>query len=127
MGEMQPEREHQFEDNNSNNGEFKNRKYRQVERGGWMTFHMKVNKNQPFALVFEYWGGESGSKTFDILVEDSVIATENLSVLSKSKFVNKTYEVPAALVKDKETIRVKVLPHEGHRGGPVYTVRTVKR
>jgi len=126
MGEMQPERDHQFEDNNATNGEFKNRKYREVERGGWMTFNMKTNNNQPFALVFEYWGGYSGSKTFDILVEDSVIATENVSAISKAKFVNKTYQVPAQLVKDKESIRVKVLPHEGHRGGPVYTVRTVK-
>ena len=42
-----------------------------------------------------------------------MIATENISAIAKSKFVNITYQVPAELVGDKEIVRVKVLPHVG--------------
>ena len=127
LGEMQPERDHQFDGDKINPGEFKSKKFREVDRGGWMAFTMKTIKNQPISLVFEYWGGYSGSKTFDIQVEGQVIATENISAISMSKFIDKTYDVPESLVGDKEMIQVKILPHEGHRGGPVFTVRTVKR
>jgi uncharacterized protein len=127
LGEMQPERDHQLADDKGSVGEFKNRKFHEVDRGGWMTFTMKTVKNQPISLVFEYWGGYSGSKTFDILVNDQVIATENITAIFKSRFVNVTYDVPSELVANKESMVVKILPQQGHRGGPIFSVRTVKR
>jgi uncharacterized protein len=126
LGEMQPERDHQFDGENTSPNEFKSRKFREIERGGWMSFNMKIIKGQPVALVFEYWGGYNGSKTFDILVEDQIIATENISKISKSKFVDITYDVPQNLIENKDIIKVKIVPHTGHRGGPVFSVRTVK-
>jgi len=126
LGEMQPERNHSFESNNVWVNELKTKKFREIDRGGWMSFKMKTIKNQPIALVFEYWGGYSGSKTFDILVEGQVIATENISKFGKSKFIDVAYEVPENLIKNKENFDVKIVPHKGHRGGPIFNVRTVK-
>jgi hypothetical protein len=59
-------------------------------------------------LVFEYWGGFSGSKTFDIMVEDEIIATENISSIGKSKFVDFKYSIPDELIRGKEKINVKL-------------------
>ena len=59
--------------------DFQGRNARGAERGGWLAFDMKVMNGQPMALVIEYWGGFTGSKTFDILVNDQKIATENIS------------------------------------------------
>ena len=36
-------------------------------------------------------------------------------------------EIPEALIAGKKHITVKVVPHEGHRGGPVFGIRTVKK
>jgi hypothetical protein len=126
-GEMQPERNHNFKDLKSWTGENKNRKFREVDRGGWFTCEMKVNKNEPANLVVEYWGGYTGSKTFDILADDVRIATENISNKKPGEFFDVTYEIPENLLSGKNKITVKFLPHEGHRAGPVFGVRTVKK
>ncbi|HPR33216.1 MAG TPA: glycoside hydrolase family 127 protein [Prolixibacteraceae bacterium] len=126
LGEMQPERDHHFEGERCWNDEFKGKKYREIDRGGWMSFTMRTLPNEPNSLVFEYWGGYSGSKTFDILVEGERIATENISALSKSKFIDIAYPIPDRLTIGRGKVDVKLVPHYGHRGGPVFTVRTIK-
>jgi len=126
-GEMQPERDHNF------NGEkvtimedFKNRKARGAERGGWLAFDMKVSKGKPMALVLEYWGGFTGSKTFDILIDDYLIATENISGKKDGTFIDVHYKIPSELIVKSNTITIKLAPHEGHRAGPFFYARTIK-
>jgi uncharacterized protein len=126
IGEMQPERDHHFDGEKTWAWELKSKKFREVDRDGWMSFKMKVTKGKPVALVLEYWGGFSGSKTFDIMVEGKVIATENISKISKSKFVDISYDIPDNLLKNKDFINVKIVPQKGHRAGPVFSVRTIK-
>jgi DUF1680 family protein len=126
-GEMQPERNHNFKDLKSWTGENKNRKFREVDRGGWFTCEMKVIKNEHVNLVVEYWGGYTGSKTFDILIDDVKIATENISNKKPGEFLDVIYEIPENLLLGKNKITVKFLPHEGHRAGPVFGVRTIKK
>jgi DUF1680 family protein len=125
-GEMQPERDHNFKDSKTWVGENKNRKFREIDRGGWFSCDMKVGKNQPAHLVVEYWGGYTGSKTFDIWVNDTKIATENISNKKPGEFIDVVYEIPQNLVSGENKITVRFVPHEGHRGGPVFGVRTVK-
>lgn len=126
-GEMQPEREHNFKDSKTWTGENKNRKFREVDRGGWFSCEMKVDKNEPIDLVVEYWGGYTGSKTFDILVDDTKIATENISNKQPGEFIDVVYDIPKILVSGQNKITVKFVPHEGHRVEPVFGVRTVKK
>lgn len=126
IGEMQPERDHNFKDEKTWVNEYKSKKFREADRGGWFSFDMKIEKNKNAQLVVEYWGGFNGSKTFDILVDGRVIATENISNKAPGKFIDVHYEIPAELLKGKEKIKIKFVPHEGHRAGPVFTVRTVK-
>ena len=126
MGEMQPERDHNFNDEKSWVAEYKSKKYREVDRGGKASFEMKTGNSKTTALVMEYWGGFAGSHTFDIVVEGSKIATENITNMAPGKFVDVTYHIPEKLTKGKNRIKVELLPHDGHRAGPVFTVRTVK-
>ena len=69
LGEMQPERNHHYKGEDTYVVQMRDRKARQAERGGWFAFEMDVLPDQPMALVFEYWGGYTGSKTFDIQVQ----------------------------------------------------------
>ena len=125
-GEMQPERDHNFKNFKTWVGENKNRKFREVDRGGWFSCEMKIIKGQPAGLVVEYWGGYTGSKTFDIRVEDQKIATENISNKKPGEFIDVEYNIPEDLLSGKDKITVRFVPHPGHRAGPVFGVRTIK-
>lgn len=126
MGEMQPERDHNFKGERTNVNEFKGRRMRE-SRNGWFSVDMTVFKGQPMGLVVEYWGGFPGSKTFDILVDNTLLATENISNIKDGEFIYQEYEIPDSLTVDKTFINVKFKAHEGHMAGPVFTVRTIKR
>lgn len=126
IGEMQPEREHNFRDEKSWVVEYKSRKAREADREGWFSFDMKIDKGQQTALAVEYWGGYTGSKTFDILVNDQLIATQNISNTAPGKFIDIVYTIPETLTAGKDKVAVKFVGHVGHRAGPVFQVRTIK-
>lgn len=127
LGEMQPERDHNYEGEDTHVVKMQDRKARQAERGGWFGFEMNVLPERPTALVFEYWGGYTGSKTFDIQVDGQTIATQNISGLKDGSFVSIQYDIPEELTRGKDHIKVKIAPHTGSRGGPLFVARTVAR
>lgn len=126
-GEMQPERDHNFKGDSVYIDVMKDRKARVANRGGWFSFDMKVMTGQPMALVVDYWGGYTGGKTFDILVNDQKIATENISGKKDGAFIDVKYPIPDSLTLTRNMITVKFAGHVGHRTGPVFGVRTIKR
>lgn len=127
-GEMQPERDHNFTGEKLNIMEdFRHRKARGAERRGWFSFDMNVIKGEPMALVIEYWGGFTGSKTFDILVDGQKIVTENISGKKDGAFIDIHYDLPDELTSNNSKITVKFDPHEGHRAGPFFYARTIKK
>ena len=125
-GEMQPERDHHFQGENTYNGEFRNRRYREC-RNGWFSYDLNVMMGQPMALVVEYWGGYPGSRTFDILADKTVIATENISNKKDGQFLNISYDIPEEITYGKRNVTITFRSHEGHRAGPVFGVRMIKR
>ncbi len=126
LGEMQPEREHNFKGEKAEVGEFKGKKMRE-SRNGWFSADMGVYQGQPMGLVVEYWGGFPGSKTFDILIDGELLATENASNMKEGEFVYKEYNIPDALTVSKTSVTVKFRAHEGHMVGPVFSISTIKR
>jgi hypothetical protein len=126
-GEMQPERDHNFKGEQISIIDFKYRKGRVADRGGWLSYELKVDPEKTMILVIYYWGGFTGSKTFDILVEGKLISTENISGKKDGEFINVQYEILAELTKNKNNITVKFLPHVGHRAGPFFGARTVTK
>jgi uncharacterized protein len=124
-GEMQPERNHNFKGEKTNPGGFKERSNRE-SRSGWFSFDMKIKPDIPVALVVEYWGGFPGAKTFDILVNDVLIATENISGKKEGQFINVNYNIPEEISHGKSKITVKFQAHPQNTAGPVFGVRTIK-
>ncbi len=105
---------------------FKERKSRVAARNGYFSFDMRVN-NKPVSLVLEYWGGFTGSKTFDILVDDQKIATENISGKRDGEFLDVYYKIPVQFTQNTEKVTIKILPHKGSRGGPIFSVWTINK
>jgi uncharacterized protein len=125
-GEMQPERDHSFRGDKTTPGSFKDRANRE-SRGGWFSFNMKVKGNIPNALAVEYWGGFPGAKTFDILVNDKLIATENISNKKDGQFITVQYDIPQDMTKGKSKVTVKFQAHQNNMAGPVFGIRTIKK
>jgi DUF1680 family protein len=124
-GEMQPERDHNFQGEKTNAGEAFSRKYRDAYDGGWFSFDVKVLPDKPMDLVFTYWGSDRYRREFEILVNGTKVATQRLETNARDRFFDVTYPVPEALTKglDKVTVRVQALP--GMMAGGVYGIRVM--
>jgi DUF1680 family protein len=125
-GEMQPERNHNFKGEKSSAGSFKERTNRD-SRGGWFSFDLKTITHSPVALVVDYWGGFPGAKTFDILVNNKIIATENISNKKDGQFISVQYDIPEECLKNSSKITVKFQAQPGNMAGPVFGVRTIRK
>jgi hypothetical protein len=123
-GEMQAERDHNFKSENSTPGFFKERANRE-SRGGWFSFEMKVLPDKPAALVVDYWGGFPGAKTFDILIDGKVIATENMTDKKEGQFFDIQYNIPEGYTRGKRRISVMFRAHDRNTAGPVFGVRVI--
>jgi hypothetical protein len=77
--------------------------------------------------VVDYWGGFPVAKTFDILVNDKIIATENISNKKDGQFISELYDIPKEILKGKSRITVKFKAHQGNMAGPVFGVRTIRK
>lgn len=125
-GELQPERDHKFKGEKTNPYSFRDRSYREA-RGGWFSYLLKSNPFSPLAVVVDYWGGFPGAKTFDILVDEKIIATENISGKKEGRFISVTYDIPAEISKGKSKLTVRFNAHEGNTAGPVFGVRIINK
>jgi uncharacterized protein len=125
-GEMQPERNHNYKGEKSSAGSFKERASRD-SRGGWFSFDLKTNTNSPVALVVDYWGGFPGAKTFDILANNKIIATENISNKKEGQFISVQYDIPEELVKGRSKITIRFQAQPNNMAGPVFGVRTIRK
>ena len=123
-GEMQPERDHAFDGKNSRNGMHLDRKWRDAADGGWFAFTMKVSPDKAIELITTYWGGDAGPRVFDILVDGTVIATQQLDNPSPGNFWDVTYPIPPDLTKGKKEVRVTFQAHPGNLAGGIFGLRT---
>lgn len=125
-GEMQPERNHNFKGEKTTPGVFKERPNRE-SRSGWFSYDMKIQPDMPVALVVDYWGGFPGAKTFDILVDNKIIATENISNIKDGMFLSTQYDIPEDISRGKRKVTVKFKAHQGNMAGPVFGIRTISK
>ncbi len=126
VGEMQPERDHNFTGDKIEAGESHTRKFRVANEGGSFTFTMKVVPDFSYVLIGTYWGMDNRGRNFDILVDGEKIATEDLNKYKESRFYDITYRIPSQLTTGKESITVKFLAKPNNQAGPLFGVRLVK-
>jgi DUF1680 family protein len=126
VGEMQPERDHNFTGDKTETGESHTRKFRIANEDGSFSFNMKVDQELSHTLIATYWGMDNRGRNFDIIVEGEKIASEDLNKYKESKFYDISYEIPLTLTKGKKTITVTFKGKQHNQAGPVYGVRVVK-
>ncbi len=124
-GEQQPEVEHGFADEGSRSGVLHGRRWR--DASGWFGYTMKTGGADQLELRVTYYGGERG-RTFDVVVDERVIAKVALEGGKRDEFVDVGYAVPEDVVRaaaDGDVV-VKFVAREGARTGSVFDVRLVR-
>ena len=125
-GEQQSEVDHAAAGEKTSVGEHQYRKLRHATGGGWFSFVAKIDPNAPVELSCSYWGGETGNRTFDILVDGAIIATQTLSRDKPDSFFDVTYKIPAELTRGKTKIEVRFQARPGNTAGGLYGARILK-
>ena len=119
-GTQQSESDHYMQQNGSNSGVYNGEYYRD---GQLFSYQLQTRgKTHGVTLMCRYWGGDSGNREFDIMVDGKVIATEKLNG-GRQEFVNKEYAIPDSLLEGKTKIRVKFRAKAGNVAGGVYYIR----
>jgi uncharacterized protein len=123
-GEQQPEMDHKIKSEMSKNGwkTEAGRAYREAING-WFSYEMLVDGQAPMTLSCTYWGSDKKNREFDILVDDTPIATQQLEELKLGDFVEILYPIPSSLTRNKEHVVVKFQAKKNRIAGGVYSCR----
>jgi DUF1680 family protein len=126
IAEMKPERDHNLKEVNSRTGENMGKNWRAAYSGGFFSFDMKVIPKEQLVFSVTYWGSDSGNREFEILLDDTVIASQKLERNIPEKFFDVNYPIPSPLIDNKEKVRITFRPLTGKTAGPVYGCRMMK-
>jgi uncharacterized protein len=120
IGEMQPERDHNLQGQNTSAGEAMGRKWRHATDGGWFSFEMKVDPAKGNELLCTYWGSDVGQRNFDILVDGTKIVTQKLENNQPGQFFDVGYAIPKELTRGKEKVTVRFQAHPNSWAGGLF-------
>ncbi|MDR0835222.1 MAG: glycoside hydrolase family 127 protein [Tannerella sp.] len=121
--EQQQEIDHKFSGTNLGRGEAFDKKWCHATNGGYFSFEMKVNPDVPANLRLTYWGSDSKNRKFDILIDDEVIASEELTGSHPNVFFEINYPIPSHLTKGKNKVTVKLQAKPDNTAGGVFGAR----
>jgi uncharacterized protein len=124
VGEQQSEVEHDFTGEKTDSGLRNGRRWRS---GEWFQYTLSARGEKAVDLAVTYWGGDTG-RTFDILANGELLATEPLDNSKPGQYFEKRYSLPAQVLSgaanDRITIKFNAKPGSGVGG--VYDVRMMK-
>jgi uncharacterized protein len=104
IGEQQSEVEHDFRSVDSETGIFQNKRWR---HGRDFSYTLSTRGEQNLELELTYWGGDQG-RVFDILVNDTIIATQENSEDQPKGFYRVRYPLPDSLLGSASDTRLTV-------------------
>jgi hypothetical protein len=108
-------------------GMFGGRRWRHATDGGWFEFQMKALPDQPLDLLCAYWGGDSGSREFDVLVDGKKIATQKLENNRPGQFFDEVYPIPEDVTRGKDTVTVRLQALPGKWAGGLFECRVMRK
>ena len=122
-GYQQPEVEHAFRAERSEIEDFGGRKGRLARDGGWFSYELRVDTEEPVALVITYWGGVWHERTFDLFIDDQLVSTERLLTNKPGDFFERVLPIPPEFTSGRAKITVRFQARTGDVAGAVYGLR----
>ena len=121
-GEQQPENDHNFKGEKTDNGLFAERHFRNGT--GWFSYVLKNPVAQATKLRLTYHGRER-NREFDVLVNGVLLSHIKLDGSNGDKFVDVEYPLPVDVVK-AASLEVKFVATQGSAVGNIYEVRLMR-
>ncbi len=126
VGEMQPERDHNFEGVNSQTGTDHTRNFRVSGNDEPMSFTMEVDPELKNSIILTYWGMDNRYRRFSILIDGTEVGKEDLNKFKNNQFYDISYDIPTEVTIGKKIVTVTLKPEYKNEAGPIYGVRMVK-
>ena len=123
-GEMQPERDFNYQGEGADTDRYMGRAYRSGTK--WFSFDLPVDPAHPMAVVVTYNSDEWSKRTFDILVDGKKIGEQVVEKSGEPHFFDAEYAIPADLVKDKQKVTVRFEATDGSQIARVFGVRMIR-
>jgi uncharacterized protein len=126
IGQSDSEQQHELQGERTGSGPYGNRAWRHATDGGWFSYQLKVLPDQPMTLQCTYWGSDAGNRQFDVLVDGTQIATQQLERNKPDEFFDVQYALPADLTRGKTSVTVRFQGHPGNFAGGVFGLRMIQ-
>ncbi|MBI4918253.1 MAG: glycoside hydrolase family 127 protein [Acidobacteria bacterium] len=123
-GEMQPERDFNFQGEDTQPDRAAGRACRRGSK--WFSFDLPVEASRPMALVVNYYHDEWRTRTFDILVNGEKVGEQVVERGGVPHAFDVTYQIPAALVRGKQAVTVRFQATGGNEIAGVYGLRMIR-
>ena len=117
IGRAKSEKDHDIQGEDTGSGAFQNRVWRHAGAGGWFSYRLAVAPDVRQAVHVTYWGDESGSRRFDILVDGRKIGSQILLHNEPEKFFDAEYPIPRELTRGKTKVTVRFQAQQGAMAG----------
>ena len=125
-GNMQSERDHNVQGENTSAGDFGDRTYRHATNGGWFSFDLKVDESVENALLLTFWGTDGGNRTFDVLIDDKKVKEIILERNQPGKFFDERIPLAPELIKGKSKVTIKLQARPNGMAGGLFGARIVR-
>ncbi len=126
-GEQQADIDHAWKGEQTSTGNWNDKSFRHAENGGWFSYQVKVSPERANILRVTYWGGESGSREFAVVVDGTVVGEQKLLQNAPGKFFDVDYAIPKGVTKGKEKVEVKFAAKPENLAGGVFGVRMMTK
>ena len=126
IGEMQPERDHDLQAENSKTGDVSGNKYRDAFNG-WFSFTVKVDPTKEMQMLCSYWGADKDKRNFDILIDGKKFKTINLQGTHGPKVFEEEYAIPLSFTQGKEKVTVRFQSHPDCHAGGLFGFRMLQK
>ncbi|WP_029286742.1 glycoside hydrolase family 127 protein [Pedobacter sp. R20-19] len=120
-GEQQPESDHGFKGENTDNGIFQDRHFRNGK--GWFSYNLNNKALNGRRIRLTLYGNEK-NKAFSILVNQVIIAQVKLDGSKGNVFYTQDFEIPETLLKPQ--LELKLQADVGSEIANIFEVRLVK-
>jgi hypothetical protein len=124
-GQQQPESDHNFQSENSEAGIHHDRHWRHA--AGWFSYDLNDPQSEATQLRITYFGADAG-RTFDIQLNNEVLATVNMDGSQGPVFFDVDYNIPEALKQLNQSDKMKLTfkAHDNSIAGGVFFIRLLR-
>ncbi len=120
-GQQQPENDHFFKGENTESGIHRDKHWRHSR--SWFSYQLKNEKQRGKKIVITCYGADNG-RNFDVLVNNTVIGTVNLTGDKGNTFFDLEFNIPEEL--NRDILEVKFVAKKGSIAGGIYEVKLME-